>query len=91
MTNHGVSSSADILKAVREYDEKHKKKQAASYLRVGHMLRCDQTGDVYPSIKAAARALGIHHTNITRHMKGERKSVAGYTFTQVEAETNDHG
>lgn len=49
----------------------------------GTVIRCDQTGVVFPSIKAAVNTLGIASASIFKHLKGERKSVGGYTFTRV--------
>jgi hypothetical protein len=41
---------------------------------------CDQTGEHFPSIKAAAEALHISKTNVRLHLKGRLRHVCGYTF-----------
>lgn len=49
----------------------------------GTVIRCDQTGITFPTIKSAVDALGIASASIFKHLKGERRSVGGYTFTRV--------
>ena len=40
-------------------------------------------GYTYPSIKQASRDLGICSSDISKHLKGRRKHVGGYTFELV--------
>lgn len=49
-------------------------------------IRCNETGDEYESVAAAGRALGIHASNISRHLGGHRPSVQGYTFVRVDSQ-----
>ena len=43
-----------------------------------------QTGIIYPSINAAAKALGVDPSNIGKALSGKRKSAGGYNFTRVD-------
>jgi hypothetical protein len=47
-------------------------------------LRCNETGEVYKTQTAAAHAAGVSQGLISRHLKGELKSVGGYTFTRIQ-------
>jgi hypothetical protein len=44
---------------------------------------CDQTGESFPSIKAAAESLAISKTNLRLHLKGRLRHVCGYTFRSL--------
>lgn len=44
---------------------------------------CFQTGIIYPSIAEASRLLGVHHQNIIKVCKGERKTTKGYSFNYI--------
>ncbi len=43
------------------------------------------TGNIYPSISAAARAVGVDPSNARKAVRGQRKSAGGYTFVEVAA------
>ena len=45
-----------------------------------------QTGDIYPSISAAAKALGVDPSNIGKALRGARTSAGGYNFSRVTAD-----
>lgn len=47
-------------------------------------VRCDQTGEVYPSIQELARQTGLDRSSIIKQMQGRRDNVKGYTFTRVD-------
>lgn len=51
----------------------------------GIPVRCDQTGETYPSMKRAAIAMGIQHTDISKQVRGESFHVSGYTFTKLDS------
>ena len=43
------------------------------------------TGNIDPSISAAARAVGVDPSNARKAVLGQRKSAGGYTFVKVAA------
>lgn len=43
-----------------------------------------QTGTIYPSLSAAASALGVDASNIGKVIRGSRKSAGGYNFVPVD-------
>lgn len=43
------------------------------------------TGNIYPSIAAAAKAVGVDPSNARKAVRGQRKSAGGYTFVEVAA------
>lgn len=43
-----------------------------------------QTGIIYPSINAAAKALGVDPSNIGKALSGKRKSAGGYNFARID-------
>jgi hypothetical protein len=51
-------------------------------------IRCDQTGAIFESQGAAARALHIGQSDISSHLKGHRPRVGGYTFSQMVDDGN---
>lgn len=46
-----------------------------------------ETGQTFPSISAAARALGVDSSNISKVMRGKRKTAGGYHFEKPPKET----
>ena len=46
-------------------------------------VRCNETGEIFPSASAAAKAFGVSRGNISDCFTGRRKSVKGYTFSSV--------
>ena len=48
------------------------------------MVRCLDTGKVYPSIKIAARCTGARISNISACCRGLRKSTVGLRWAYVE-------
>ncbi len=66
------------------------KAQAAAYRRRrGQTTRVgrpgqpivDQHGTVYESHRAAAKAIGAHHSGVRAVLRGEYKTIKGYRFT----------
>lgn len=41
-------------------------------------VKCVETGNVYESIQLATKMTGVHNTNISRVLRGERKTAGGY-------------
>ena len=48
--------------------------------RAKHKPIIDSNGVSYPSVKAAAEALGLNHSKISAVLNGRRKTTGGYTF-----------
>lgn len=46
-----------------------------------------ETGQTFPSVSAAARALGVDSSNISKVMRGKRKTAGGYHFERPPKET----
>ena len=46
-------------------------------------IRVIETGEIYESIRACARAVGCDHRDIQRYLSGKRISVKGYHFERV--------
>lgn len=44
-----------------------------------------ETGMVYPSVSAAARAVGVDPSNASKVVRGQRKEAGGYTFQRIES------
>ena len=44
-----------------------------------------KTNQVYPSALAAAKALGLDQSNVTKNCKGKLKTVKGYVFEYFNA------
>jgi hypothetical protein len=49
----------------------------------GNIIQCEQTGTVYASQNAAAKALDIPAPSISKHLGGLTPHVRGLTFTKL--------
>lgn len=61
-------------------------KPARPPVRVGHpgfIIKCDQTGEIFPSVFRAAQVMGVARGSMSKHINGKMKSVKGYTFTKI--------
>lgn len=47
-------------------------------------IRCDQTGEIFPTLLAAQKKLGVFSSHIRKYLIGKVKTVKGYTFTKIE-------
>lgn len=57
------------------------------FIRPGHpgrKIRCDQTGDIFNSLKEAARAMGLQQSALSKHISGNTPYVKGYSFTHLD-------
>lgn len=52
--------------------------------RAPKKIRCEETKEVFDSIRQAAQTLHVSRGNIYLHMQARRKQVNGYTFTYVD-------
>lgn len=52
--------------------------------KTGGGIYVPQTGTIYPSISAAAKALGVDASNIGKVVRGARVSAGGYNFQRVD-------
>lgn len=55
----------------------------------GIIVRCDQTGEIFPTVKSAAEKLGISKHRMSTHLSGRQRHVSGYTFTIMDDMTPD--
>lgn len=46
----------------------------------GIVVRCNETGEIFASIKRASELLELDRTALTRHLQGLKDSVGGFTF-----------
>lgn len=46
-------------------------------------LICINNGVVYQSASAACKALGLHKTQISHHLAGDRPTAGGYVFVRL--------
>ncbi len=46
-------------------------------------VRCIETGIIYDSSKAAAKAMGVSNGSLSQHLHGKTKSFAGHTWEFV--------
>lgn len=53
-------------------------------LSSGKPVRCIETGAIFHSLQAAAKAYGLHEENVCQVCRGLRKQVKGYHFEYVE-------
>jgi hypothetical protein len=58
-------------------------KQLMRQGKPGMSIRCLETGQVFPSINEAARALGISKSGLRLHLKGRNRHASGYTFEKA--------
>ena len=49
----------------------------------GTVVRCNETGESFASIRRASDVLNVSRTGIADHLKGDRNQVGGYTFTKL--------
>lgn len=47
----------------------------------GMIVKCNETGELFPSVSRAAEAYGINRPNLTSHLHGRLPHVGGKTFT----------
>jgi hypothetical protein len=49
----------------------------------GNLVRCIQTGEVFASQNRAANLLGISTSKLSKHLRGLREDVDGFTFENL--------
>jgi hypothetical protein len=50
----------------------------------GVKIKCNETGDVFSSIREACRLMNLDHQSMWKHFRGERKTVKKYTFSRLD-------
>lgn len=78
-----------LNKAKQQWQNEHPEEyatQIANFIKVGSdanskKIRCINTGEIFPSISEAARHYNIYQTNISKVLKGERKSAGKHPKT----------
>lgn len=48
-----------------------------------HRIMCIETNKIYYSISNASKSFNMHHAHLLEHLKGKRKSFAGYHWKYV--------
>lgn len=79
-TKRATSEKVSPAKTDRQRTRRRCKETNQYYVAV----RCDQTGDVYPTQTAAAKALGVGQSEISDNIRGLNRTVGGYTFTRLK-------
>ncbi len=46
----------------------------------GYIVRCKETGALFPSQNAAAKAMGINQGSLSQHLAGKFPQAGGHTF-----------
>jgi hypothetical protein len=46
-------------------------------------IKCLENDTIYNSIREASEKLGVQKSNMSKHLKNERKHVNGYTFIEI--------
>lgn len=78
-----------LNKAKQQWQNEHPEEyttQIANFIKAGSdanskKIRCINTGEIFPSISEAARHYNIYQTNISKVLKGERKSAGKHPET----------
>ena len=52
--------------------------------RSNRVVLCVETGELFESGAAAARAVGVDRSNITRACNGQKKKIGGYHWEWIE-------
>lgn len=47
---------------------------------------CNETGNIYNSVKEASEKTGVNASAISQQMKGNRNNVGGLTFKKINVE-----
>jgi hypothetical protein len=55
----------------------------------GEIVFCEETKQLFPSIRAAAKALDISQGNLSQHLRGHQSQVNGYHFISLGENLND--
>lgn len=74
------------IKWQKEHEEEYKKQikqwREKGTITNSQQIRCITTGEIFPSQSAAARAYNIPQSNISKCLKGERKSAGKHPITK---------
>lgn len=50
---------------------------------------CINSGDVYPSARAAASAIGVTESSMSNHLSGKRKTCNGFLFVRLNGSESE--
>ena len=78
-------SKAQLVQMVRNTDEKEKMEAITELAAIKNRkkVRCDDTGEIYSSIRAASVATGISRANISNCAHGQYKQACGQHWSFV--------
>lgn len=72
----------------KKFSHEHKTKLSLAHLgntsRAKIKISCDQTKKAFVSISVAAKAMGLSMSCLSKHVRGLKKNVKGFTFSRVE-------
>ena len=51
-------------------------------------VMCIETGEIFESVRIAAKYTGVHHTNISKVLKGKQTTAGGYHWKFIAKETD---
>lgn len=77
---HTSEELRKISKSNREYYIKHPERAAAISARRKKRVICRDTGEVFDSLNAAARSIGVSNGSISSVCRGKHKTVKGFHF-----------
>lgn len=93
-SNKGKHLSEETKEKIRQANlgkklsPQHKERLYQGSLKAGKnrqkAILCVETGKIYESIKDASVKNNIHHSNIIKVLKGDRKTSGGYSWVYVE-------
>lgn len=69
-------------------EENTRKGVADRIKRSNRVVLCVETGEIFESGAAAARAVGVDRSNIIRACNGQKKKIGGYHWEWIENENN---
>lgn len=77
------------LTPLRRFTTNGGTKPTAEYKRIREgrprtFLECEQTGVIYLGLDAAAYGIGSHPHEISKHLRGIRTHIRGYTFKRLD-------
>lgn len=62
----------------------------STYEKCCRKIRCVETGEIFPSIKAAAENYGLNSPNISAVLAGKKKTVGGFHWEYVNGQPPQH-
>ena len=64
--------------------------KSSTYEKLCRKIRCVETGEIFPSIKAAAEHYDLKSPNISTVLTGKRQTIGGYHWEYVDGQPPQH-